>query len=493
MNPTLEQLKQERAVHPWLRQVRVAFEPGPMSSMLESVAQRILDEFKAQGHLFDERPTDETDVLLTSAAYGQPVGWRDALLFSVRRRFGLEHAPTVYSLIEIKPAELEAVLASLERALAKDPPDPADFQFPGLAPDAYRVLIEQGMRGGPILALERVLQAQSKSIRIILVVGEEQPLEAYHLDLVGAHPKSLVDDPAGFYSDIVLRTVTAASTDEVTEHKVVDEPIDRATWESLPTVDAMRSAAMELDQRKFFTEMVRIMDLIQVPALGDAIASQYSEGCFATWEPGLDALVATVTGSARPVDKGNITEDDLAVIVGLQQDGSGANVRHVAGKRNDPPSSEAVEMMDMDRVLPKVELDSSWGAQQPAPVVRSKLHGHRAIGSYDPTAVEYVALDLPYYHYLVSCATEAQAQGIKEAFARSEALRNPDDPRQLVFTVLPGHGCVIAEKWVEGKRPFQLMWEAMDSRQLEIVNRIPQGPMAYTPSGESKMVLITSE
>jgi len=100
---------------------------------------------------------------------------------------------------------------------------------------------------------------------------------------------------------------------------------------------------------------------------------------------------------------------------------------------------------------------------------------------------------LPYYHYLVSCATEAQAQGIKEAFARSEALRNPDDPRQLVFTVLPGHGCVIAEKWVEGKRPFQLMWEAMDSRQLEIVNRIPQGPMAYTPSGESKMVLITSE
>ncbi|HEX9795638.1 MAG TPA: hypothetical protein VGA52_01480 [Anaerolineales bacterium] len=493
MNPTLEQLQQERAVHPWLRKIRVAFEPGPMSSMLEGVVQGILDEFKSQGHQFDERPTDDTDVLLTTAAYGEPVGWRDALLFSVRRRFGLEHSPTVYSLIEIKPSELEAVLQRLETALAKDPPDPADFQFPGLAPDAYRVLIEQGTRGGPILALERILQAQTKSIRIILVVGEDKPLEAYHFDLVGAHPKSLVDDPAGFYSDIVLRTVTAASTDEVTEHKVVGEPIDRATWESLPTVETMRSAAMELDQRNFFTEMVRIMDLIQVPALGDAIASQYSEGCFATWEPGLNALVATVTGSARPVDKGNITEDDLAVIVGLQEDGSGAHVRHVAGKRNDPPSSEAVEMMDMDRVLPTVELDASWGASGPAPIVRSKLHGHRAIGSYDPAAVEYVALDLPYYHYLVSCATEAQAQGIKEAFARSEALRNPADPRQLVFTVLPGHGCVIAEKWVEGKRPFQLIWEAMDSGKLRIVNRIPQGPMAYAPASENNMELATAE
>jgi hypothetical protein len=93
----------------------------------------------------------------------------------------------------------------------------------------------------------------------------------------------------------------------------------------------------------------------------------------------------------------------------------------------------------------------------------------------------------------VSCATEAQAQGIKEAFARSEALRNPADPRQLVFTVLPGHGCVIAEKWVEGKRPFQLIWEAMDSGKLQIVNRIPQGPMAYAPASENNMELATAE
>lgn len=491
MTTKMEQTMSERPVHPWLKTIRVAFAPGPTSPLLESVAAGMLDEFKRQGHRIEDEPTDETNVLLTTAPYGEPLGWRDALLFSVRRRFNLDHAPTIYTLMQISPDQLQSQLDHFEQALKKQPPDPADFQFPGLAPDAYKVLVEQGLRGGPIMALERLLQAQSKSIRIILIVGEDEPEVAYHFDLVGAHPRSPADDMDSFYKDIVLRTVTAASTDEVTEHKVVGDPIDRSTWESLTTVEAMRSAALELDQRNFFTEMVRIMDLVQVPAVGDAVASQYSEGCFATWEPELDALVATVTGSARPVDKGNITEDDVAVIVGLQPDGSGARVRHVEGKRNDPPSSEAVEMMDMDQVLPKVELGGEGGAT--VPVVRSKLHGHRAIGAYDPDAVEYVDLESPYYHYLVSCATEAQAQGIKESFARSEALRNPDDPRQIVFTVLPGHGCVIAEKWVEGKAPFQLMWEAMDSGALEVVNKIPQGPMHYEPGDDGRMHLATMD
>jgi hypothetical protein len=493
MTTKTEEIMSDRPVHPWLKTIRVAFAPGPMDALLESVSDGILDEFERQGHRIQAEPDNQTDVLLTTAPYGEPLGWRDALLFSVRRRFDLDHAPIVYTLMHVTPEELDTTLEHFERALGNDPPKPADFQFPGLAPDAYRVLIEQGLRGGPIMALERLLQAQSKSIRIILVVGDADPAMAYHFDLVGAHPRSPADDMATFYQDIVLRTVTAASTDEVTEHKVVGEAIDRATWDSLSTVEAMRSAALELDRRNFFTEMVRIMDLVQVPAVGDAVASQYSEGCFATWEPALDALVATVTGSARPVDKGNITEDDVAVIVGLQPDGSGARVRHVDGKRNDPPSSEAVEMMDMDGVLPTIELGSDWDRQVTVPVVRSKLHGHRAIGAYDPEAVEYVDLDSPYYHYLVSCATEAQAQGIKESFARSEALLNPDDPRRLVFTVLPGHGCVIAEKWVAGKVPFQLIWEAMDSGALEIVNKIPQGPMTYQPGDDGRLHLRTTE
>jgi hypothetical protein len=191
------------------------------------------------------------------------------------------------------------------------------------------------------------------------------------------------------------------------------------------------------------------------------------------------------------VNKDNLTDEDLAVIVGLRADGMGAQVRHVADRQNDPPSSEAVEMMDMDSALPIHTLGREWGAEAgcKTPVIRSKLHGHRSISAYDPAQVEFVPLDAPFYHYLVSCATEAQAQGIKGAFARSEALYSPDDPRQIVFTVLPGHGVMLAEKWKPNKVPFQLLWEAMDSGDLQIEKKIPQGPMQYVPDAEGRMVV----
>jgi hypothetical protein len=98
-------------------------------------------------------------------------------------------------------------------------------------------------------------------------------------------------------------------------------------------------------------------------------------------------------------------------------------------------------------------------------------------------------LDPAYYHYLVSCATAAQAQAISRAFARSEALLNPDDPRQMVFTVLPGHGVVIAEKWVPGTEPFQVIWEYMDAGFIEVENLIAQGPLTYVPDASGCMVL----
>ena len=262
--------------------------------------------------------------------------------------------------------------------------------------------------------------------------------------------------------------------------------IPRAEWDSLKTPQAMRLAGQELGKRNFFTEMVLVERLVHVPAIGDAVASQYSEGCFATWDPKLSALIATVTGSSRPVDKTKITEEDLAIILRARPDGQGAIVRHVEAKRNDPPSSEAVEMVDMDSLLPRIKLGDGWETSAEVPVARSKLHGHRGISAYDSRRVEFVPLDPAFYHYPVSCATEAQADGIRQAFGRAAALLNPDDPRQVVFTVLPGHGLVMVEKWQAGKAPFQLIWEYMDAGILEIEPRVPQGWFTYGPEADGR-------
>lgn len=476
-------------VHDWLRRQEIAFIPGHPDPVLQELFHHLSAVFVQAGHTVHPAPTPATRVLFTTARFGKPLNWRSAKLFTARREYGLENVPSIITAVHVTHAELAASLDRFTTILAKQPPDPADYDFPGLAPQAYHTLHEQGLRGGPLMSLARLLQSQAKSIRILLVVGDEHPDYAYIFDLVGAHPKVSAADPNFFYQDIMLRLVTALSTDEVTDHRIEDPPIPRDVWDELSTPAAMQHAAVELGRRHFFTEMVVIANLVHVPSISTSVASQYSEGCFATWDPAINALIATVTGSARPVEKDAISEDDLAVITGVRPDGFGAIVRHVEGKRNDPPSSESVEMMEMDVHLPLVTLPGGWQIFKPVPVIRSKLHGHRGIRSYDPARVEFVPLEPAYHHYPVSCATDAQARGIVHAFRHAQSLQNPEDPRQAAFTVLPGHGVVMVEKWVPGKRPFEFLYQLMDSGGLAVDNQIPQGEYGYTPDSSGRMVL----
>jgi hypothetical protein len=489
MNGTPDTLTIPKTAHDWLRQVRAAFVPGRSTPLLDQFAAELMETLPRMGHIVLAHPGDSPDVLLTTAIFGEPLSWRASLLLTGRRRLKLAHMPVVFTLVHVTPRRLRETLDHFQAALAKDPPNPQDFGFPGLTPQAYHTLYEQGRRGGPILSVIRLVQSQAMCIRNILVVGEDQPDHAYTFDLVGAHPRTDAADRKAFYQDLALRIVTAASTTEVTGHQVVSEPLTQAAWRALSTPQAMIRAGYELGKRAFFTEMVQVSNLVNAPAVQDAVSSQYSEGCYATWEPALAALITTITGSARPIDKDKLTDDELAIIVGIRPDGQGALVRHVEGKRNDPPSSEAVELLEMDHALPRQRLELERGAQAEVPVARSKLHGHRGVRSFDPARVEYVMLDAAYYHYPVSCSTEAQARAIRAAFSRSQALAQPDDPRHVVFTVLPGHGVVIVEKWTAGKAPFQSIWEAMDAGALQIDNLIPQGPFVYIPDEAGRMMI----
>lgn len=476
--------------HTWLKKISVAFDLGEETPLLHKVVEGLKAAFERLGHRIHDVPQDDTDVLITSAPFEEPLSWRQAMLFTARRRYGLKRLPALYTLVQATRERFCSLWSHLEEALAKDPPDPDDLCFPGLAPEAYHVLLEQGRRAGPILALERIIQARTKCLRVMLVVGDEEPEFLYHFDLVGAYPRSEPEDLETFYQDIVTRIVTDVSAEEVTRHQYVGQPpIPREVWTNLATPDAMCTASKALNERGFFSSMIRIADLVQVPAVGDAVADQYSEGCFSTWEPRLDALIATITGSAGPVNKGEIGHEDLAVIVGVREDGMGALVRRVEGQTNHPPSSEALEMMVMDSALPSIALAPDWQVEGRVPVLRSKLHGHRGVAAYDPEWVEYVPLDSPYYAYPVTCGSDAQARGISDAFARSEALKNPEDQRQLVFTVLPGHGVVIGEKWVPGNAPFETMWRYMDRGYLVVDTRVPQGAMEYRPGADGRLRL----
>ena len=476
----------ETPTHSWLKQLTISYVPGPSTTIAERIASGLIGHFQQEGHATPTQPSPDTDVILTTARLGEPLGWRDALLFTARRRFQLKHVPTVFTIIHATPRQFREWMAKVEAILNEGPATAPPFD--GVPETASPTLHQQGKRGGPILYLLRIIQIQAKCIRVLLVVGEEKADYTFLFDLVGAHPQIKFDDPQTFYRDLATRIQTAASTSEITNHQTVEPPVTRAEWESLATIDEMTLASQELGKRDFFTEMIKVSQVAEIPGFSEAISQQYSEGCFATWEPKINGLLTTITGSARPVRKENITDKDLAVIVGIKPERDGAVIRKVEGHPNHPPSSEAVEMIGMDLSLPKITLKK--GMQ--VPVIRSKLHGHRSIRSFDRTRAEYVSLSESYLYFPVSCSTDAQYRAVHEAFSRSVALQNPDDPRQLVFTILPGHGLVIVEKWVEGKSAFQVIWEAMDEHAIEITNLIPQGPFTFETHGQRSNIMSDS-
>jgi hypothetical protein len=474
--------------HGFLRPVRLAAVAGPSTPLLDEVLVGLAAACERFGGTWTTAPDDRTDAFVTTARLHEPIEWRQAPMFTGRKRFGLQAKPANYALVQVTREQLGGLLDRFAAALDRPTPDPAEFAFPGLSANAWQVLQDQGGRGGPMMCVARLLQAQAKSLRVLMVVGEQRVHAAHLFDLAGAFPRITADTPERFHHEVVLRMATQLSTREVTDHLVRTPPVDRSTWAASAAPATMLRVSRELGARRFFTRMVRIADLVDVPAITGTIAQQYSEGCFGTWDPVLQGQLVTVTGSLHPVVKEGLQEDDLALLVGVRPDTCGAEVQHVEGLRNAPPSSEAVEFESIDAALPRRVPPPAFGIAQAVPVVRSKLHGHRGVVAYDPATVEFVAMGAPFHHYLVSCSTEAQAEGVAAAFARSRALQDPDDPRRVVFTVLPGHGLLMVEKWVPGSAPFAELLAAMDERRLEISHGVPQGPLAFAPAG-GRMVL----
>jgi hypothetical protein len=467
--------------HTWLKKLSISQVSKSAGKLSDQLVSELLIYLQNGGHTVQETPSGETDVILTTAKFGEPLNWREALMFTARHRYKLDHNPTVFTILEVEPEQLDRMLADIGQILENEQ-EPGE-KFQGVPESAHKTLFEQGKRGGAILYLARVLQTQSKCIRIILVIGKNKIDSVYLFDLVGAHPHIINDSPT-FIKDIATRIATAVSTKEITQHSTVPPVIPQSQWQASPTIQDMIVASNELGKRDFFTEMIKINNLAAVPGFNDVISQQYSEGCFATWDKDLGGLLTTITGSARPIRKESITENDLALIVGVKPENDGALVRHLEGHPNYPPSSEAVEMVGVDLMLPRVLVDDCR-----VPVIRSKLHGHRGVRSFHKDRVEYAPLSENYLYYPVSCSTDAQCSAVQEAFSRASALQDPEDPRNIVFTVLPGHGCIIVEKWIERKRPFQLIWEAMDRKDLEISNDIPQGHFGFEARGQRLVIL----
>lgn len=469
-------------LHPWVHPIALAYLPGHTDPLLERVVPELLEWFRGNGHRVQSDPDDETELILTTARFNRPIGRDDALLFNAKRRYGLARRPQVLTLVSLTESEYAERIAHFAELGSRGEVDPAGAQYIGLGPLAVEVLIEQARRD-PEMALGRLIQGQAISIRVMAVVSDEAglPLRALHFDLAGAHPTSDATDPKRFAAEAGGRILTAVCAHEVDHHDLLDDRLPREVWESLDTPEAMIQAGATFARFGFFNTPIAIEKILGYRGIGDAIAAQYSEGCYAVFEPEIPGLVTTATGSSRLVDKRSITRDDQAIVIGMKPGRDGARIMGIEGRSVVLPSVEAVEMMAVCEAVPWHTRTTRAGRAVKVPAIRSILHGHLGVEAFDLGRVESVALPESYYTYLVSCGTGALADGTAEAFARSSALRDLADPRGVVFLEQPGHGVVVVEKWVEGKVPFQTIREYLETGRLRMTSVVPQGQIQWAP------------
>jgi len=134
--------------HSWLKQLSISYVPGPSTGLSEHVASNLIGHFDAEGHSTSASPVRETDVILTTARLGEPLGWREALMFTARRRFGLKQAPTVFTIVHATPVQFSEWMAKVEDVLQEGSESAPPFD--GVPASASRTLLAQGKRGGTI-------------------------------------------------------------------------------------------------------------------------------------------------------------------------------------------------------------------------------------------------------------------------------------------------------------------------------------------------------
>src|SRR5262245_39302084 len=160
--------------HAWVHPISVAYVPGKLNPALEQATKALLAWLESFGCTLERQPTNATDLIVTTACFGEPVDRDQALLFHAKRIYRLSRRPTVLTLVAIEEAEYQKWLEHFSEMARQPEGADLDEQFPGLGPLAAEVMVQQAKRGGPEVALGRFMQSQMKSVRVVALRTDPQ-------------------------------------------------------------------------------------------------------------------------------------------------------------------------------------------------------------------------------------------------------------------------------------------------------------------------------
>src|ERR1051325_2767177 len=103
--------------HSWLKKLCLSYVPGPSTELAERVASDLIHHFQEAGHHIPKNLSEETDIILTTAKFGEALGWREALMFTARSRYKLKHAPLVFTIVHATPAQFQEYMNRIEQII----------------------------------------------------------------------------------------------------------------------------------------------------------------------------------------------------------------------------------------------------------------------------------------------------------------------------------------------------------------------------------------
>lgn len=308
-----------------------------------------------------------------------------------------------------------------------------------------------------VVQLARVLMARVGAPKTLFVYPDPETgeiLEATLCTMEGGHPSVTTD----IVRDIRDRLVAVACATEVNDRlDRIPDSVQSSTFDAARSPQVLVAAGRRMGRLGLLPPPHRVSDYVSV-----TMASAYqrylgikgfSEGMMFVYDPDLQALVVTASGSFE-VDKRDLRPEDVVVVDHQLADGR-LRLLEVAGAGQKGPSVEAWEVVSLMAAAPKMKVSKDAnGIWRPdpngtveVPAVRGGLHAHVGVDEADETLIESIAPDRASYPYGFGCGTDLMVDVAAATVRRSQAINDAGDNRSYVRWPMLYHGEMALELW----------------------------------------------
>lgn len=311
-----------------------------------------------------------------------------------------------------------------------------------------------------VVQVARTLMSRAGAPKVLFVTRGELPgevLEVTFCTMEGGHPSDRVEI-AGRVCD---RIITAACATEVAGRCDVEtDAITAADWAAARVPRALAAAGRRMGGLSLLPAPQRLGDYVSQQL---AVAYEkflglkgFSEGMLFAYDPELEALVVTASGT-YDVDKRFLTREDV-VAVEYRLNGGRLRILAPVGVTPKGPSVEAWEVCALLAAAPRVRVSRNgagqWeydpGGEREVPAIRGGLHAHVGVSYADPELIETIVPDRSRFPYGFGCGTDLMIDVAQATIGRSSAIWDLDDGRAYVRWPMLYHGEMAVEVWRDG-------------------------------------------